>query len=191
MNKGMSDAESSAATVLVVDDARELVDLYEAFLESEYHVRTATSGSEALQACDDTVDMVLLDRRMPDMSGEEVLGELRRQNFGGPVAMLTGLDPDQDILKSPFDDYRVKPVNRSDLLSLVDILLKRATYNKRSHEFFSLASQKASLERSNEDVTEESKQLIERMQELRNELDAMLNELCSTAVVKDPETDDG
>lgn len=191
MNEGMTDAGRGKATVLVADDEPELVGLYATFLEPEYEVRTATSGSEALQAYDETVDVVLLDRKMPDMSGDEVLAELRQRNFNGRVAMLTGTEPDQNIIDMPFDDYKVKPIRRSDLLGLVDTLLKRATYNERSQEFFSLASQKAALEINNNTATGEYEQLIERMQELRRELDVILDELCLTAVVKDLETHDG
>jgi CheY-like chemotaxis protein len=119
----MADTEQGGATVLVVDDEPGLVDLYVAFLEPEYDVRTATNGDEALQACDETVDVVLLDQRMPDMSGDEVLAELRQRNFDVRVAMLTAVEPDQDIVDMSFDDYKTKPVERSDLLSLVDTLL--------------------------------------------------------------------
>lgn len=187
----MGGTEQGKATVLVVDDEPGVVDLYVAFLESKYDVRTATSGIEALQACDETVDVVLLDQRMPDMSGDEVLAELRQRNFDGRVAMLTGVEPDQTIVEMPFDDYRVKPIERTDLVSLVDALLKRVRFNERSQEFFSLASQKAALEIRNEDATGEYEQIVERMQELRQELDAALDELCTTAVIKDFETYDG
>jgi DNA-binding response OmpR family regulator len=187
----MADAGKEEATVLVVDDEPGLVDLYVAFLEPEYDVRTATSGNEALQTCDEMVDVVLLDRQMPDMSGDEVVAELRQRNFDVRAAMLTAAEPDQDIVEMPFDDYKLKPVERSDLLSLVDILLKRATYNERSQELFSLASKKADLETNNNDATEEYEQLVERMQELRSELDATVDELCPTAVVSDFRTHDG
>lgn len=180
--------ETSRATVLVVDDELELVSLYETFLEPEYDVRTATSGNEALEVCDEAVDVVLLDQQMPDMSGDEVLAELRQRNVDARVAMLTGSEPDQDIIKMPFDDYRIKPIDRRDLLSLVDILIKRATYNERSQELFSLVSQKAALEVSNKDVTGEYEQIVERMQKLRTELDTLLDDLCPTATVKDLET---
>lgn len=190
-SNGMSGIGQGEATVLVVDDEPGLVDLYVAFLESKYNVRTATSGSEALQGCDETIDVVLLDRRMSDMSGDEVLAELRQRTFDGRVAMLTGVDPDRRIVEMPFDDYRVKPIERSDLVSLVETLLKRARFNEKSQEFFSLASQKAALEMSNEDATREYEEIVERMQDLRQKLDATLDELCPTAVVNDFETHDG
>lgn len=125
---------------------------------------------------------------MPDMSGEEILAELRQRNFNGRVAMLSGEELNRDITEMPFDDYRVKPVDRNELLSLVDILLKRAAYNERSHALFSLASKKAPLEMSNEETTGEYEQIVERMQTLREDLDSMLDELCPTAIVKDLET---
>ena len=69
----MNDAEE--ATVMLVDDEPTLVDLYETFLSGEYDVRTATGGTEALEVMDESVDVALLDRRMPELSGDEVLLE--------------------------------------------------------------------------------------------------------------------
>jgi CheY-like chemotaxis protein len=61
-------------TVLVVDDEPQLAELYSMQLAEEYEVRTATGGPEALDLVDEEVDVALLDRRMPRMSGDELLG---------------------------------------------------------------------------------------------------------------------
>ncbi|TKX52052.1 response regulator, partial [Halorubrum sp. SS7] len=58
--------------VLVVEDEPDLADLYAAWLGDEYRVRTAYGGREALDQLDETddeVDAILLDRRMPGLSG--------------------------------------------------------------------------------------------------------------------------
>lgn len=54
------------ATVLVVDDEKDLADVYAEHLKERYTVRTEYSGNEALEAMSPDVDVVLLDRRMPD-----------------------------------------------------------------------------------------------------------------------------
>ena len=59
------------ATVLIVDDEQNLTTLYAAWLEPDYDVVTATSGSEAVTELDSDVDVALLDRRMPETSGDE------------------------------------------------------------------------------------------------------------------------
>jgi DNA-binding response OmpR family regulator len=179
----MTNGTDADATVLVVDDEEDLASLYTAFLETEYDVRTATSGPEALEKVDDAIDVALLDRRMPGMSGDEVLAEIRDRVPDAQVAMLTAVEPDEDIVDMPFDDYKVKPVERSELLGVVETLLKRATYDAHSQEFFALASKKASLEIAGNDDTEEYDELVARMNEVREDVDAMLDDMSAMALL--------
>jgi DNA-binding response OmpR family regulator len=179
----MTNGTDGDVTVQVVDDEEDLAGLYTAFLEAEYDVRTATSGSEALEKIDDAVDVVLLDRRMPGMSGDEVLAEVRDRAPDVQVAMLTAVEPAEDIVDMPFDDYRVKPLDRSELLGVVETLLKRAAYDEHSQEFFALASKKVSLEIAGNDDTEEYDRLVARMNEVREEVDAMLDDVSATALL--------
>ncbi len=115
------------ATVLLVDDERQLVDIYEMWFEGRYTTRTAYGGKEAIEAFDEDVDVVLLDRRMPVMSGDEVLERLREDGHDTPVVMVTAVEPDQGIVELPFDEYVVKPADRDELLETVDRALSRAT----------------------------------------------------------------
>ena len=59
--------------VLVVDDESGLADLYAVWLGDDHEVETAYSGQGALEEVTDDTDIVFLDRRMPQMSGDEVL----------------------------------------------------------------------------------------------------------------------
>ncbi|MUW15953.1 response regulator [Halorubrum sp. CBA1125] len=127
-------------TVLAVDDDPDLAELYRVYLDPAYDVRIATEGEAALTAMDEAVDVVLLDRRMPDMSGDELLSAIREEGYDARVAMLTAVEPDVDIVDMPFDDYKTKPVTREDLLALVEVLLRRAEFDERSQEFFALVS---------------------------------------------------
>ena len=65
-------------TVLVVDDDRQLADLYAAWLRGEYDVRTAYGGEEAIEAMSGAVDVALVDRLMPRIPGDEVLKRIGR-----------------------------------------------------------------------------------------------------------------
>lgn len=172
-------------SVLVVDDEAGLADLYTTFLATEYEVHTATSGTEALQKFDDTIDVVLLDRRMPDMSGDEVLAELRERDTDVQVAMLTAVEPEGGIVDMRFDDYKVKPVNQSDLIGLVEVLLERSTYDERSQEYFRLASKKAAWEIAGNDDTEEYNQLTERIETVREDIDTSLDKISAEAAFSD------
>jgi DNA-binding response OmpR family regulator len=161
--------------VLVVEDDAELASLYEAWLADEYRVRTAIGGREAFDELDDAIDVVLLDRRMPEVSGDDVLAEIRERGLDARVAMVTAVEPDADIIDMPFDDYLVKPVSRADLLQTVDDLLLRSDYDERVRDLFSLASKKAVLE--SEDSTgalaanPEYERLDEELADLQTELD--------------------
>ncbi|CDK40441.1 HoxA-like transcriptional regulator [Halorubrum sp. DM2] len=167
--------EAPDATVLAVDDEPDLAELYRVYLDPAYDVRIATGGEEAIDAMDDAVDVVLLDRRMPDMSGHEVLTEIRGEGYDARVAMLTAVEPDVDIVEMPFDDYKTKPVTKEDLLTLVEVLLHRAAFDEQSQEFFALASKKAALEASGTTNSEEYEELIERMESVRLEVDDTLD----------------
>lgn len=169
--------DAARATVLAVDDEPDLAELYRVYLDSAYDVRIATGGEAALAEMDDDVDVVLLDRRMPDMSGHEVLAAMREAGYDARIAMLTAVEPDVDIVDMPFDDYKTKPVTREDLLTLVEVLLYRATFDERSQEFFALASKKAALEAAGTTDTEEYEELIERIERVRARVDETLDRL--------------
>ncbi|ELZ47293.1 response regulator receiver protein [Halorubrum coriense DSM 10284] len=164
--------------VLVVEDEPDLADLYAAWLGDEYRVRTAYGGREALDELDEAdnqVDAILLDRRMPGLSGDEVLTAVRERGIDCRVAMVTAVEPDFDILEMGFDDYLVKPVTSDTLRETVEGLLRRGEYDTEVQELFSLTSKKAMLEseKSATDLADndEYQRLTERIDELRDRAD--------------------
>jgi len=167
--------------VLVVEDEPDLADLYAAWLGDEYRVRTAYGGQEALEeldAADNEVDAILLDRRMPGLSGDEVLSAVRERGVDCRIAMVTAVEPDFDILKMGFDDYLVKPVTSDTLRETVEGLLRRGEYDTEMQELFSLTSKKAMLE-AEKSVSElasndEYQRLTDRIGELRSKADESL-----------------
>ena len=164
--------------VLVVEDERDLADLYATWLRDEYRVRVAYGGREAIDELDDEVDVALLDRRMPDLSGDETLDAIREEGVDCRVAMVTAVEPDFDVVEMGFDDYLVKPVSRDALKDTVENLLLRNTYDEGIQELFALASKKALLESEKDpatlDANEEYRELSERVAELRGDLDETL-----------------
>ncbi|ELY86529.1 response regulator receiver protein [Natrialba hulunbeirensis JCM 10989] len=133
-------------TVLIVEDEPDLANLYTVWLGDEYDTRTASNGSEALELIDDSVDVVLLDRRMPELSGDTVLETIGEREVECRVAMVTAVEPDFDIVSMGFDDYLVKPVSKDELLQAVERLEVRATYDEELQELFTLAEKKALLD---------------------------------------------
>ncbi|MFD1585792.1 response regulator [Halorientalis brevis] len=168
-------------TILIVDDESAVTDVYAAHLQDEYDVRTAYDGSEAVEKLDEEIDAVLLDRRMPGMSGDEVLEHIREEGYDCRVAMVTAVDPDFDILDMGFDDYVVKPVSRDDLYETVDRLLTYSSYDDTFQKYFSLVSKRAALQTSKSqsalETNEEYQELTDRINELEAELDDAVMDL--------------
>lgn len=168
-------------TVLVVEDERALVELYVRWLENDYTVLTAGGGKEALEQFDEGIDVVLLDRLMPGMSGDEVLQELRKRVSNCKVAMVTAVEPDFDVISMGFDDYLTKPVEREELLETIQRLLSRTQFDDIEQELYALSSKQAALRSSKPkeelEGNEEFQELQTRIDELRTELNATLPEM--------------
>ena len=127
-------------TILVVDDDRDLADMYATWLGDRYDVRVAYGGEEALETFRrerHAIDAVLLDRRMPDVHGDMVLVSIRDAGFDCPVALVTAVQPDFDILGRGFDDYVRKPASRETLLATVEDLLELDSYDSLVRELSS------------------------------------------------------
>ncbi|WP_277554530.1 response regulator transcription factor [Halobaculum limi] len=132
--------------VLIVEDEPEVAQLYRGYLAGEYDVSVATTGEEALDLVDGNTDAVLLDRRLPDTSGSEVLAEIRDRDLDCRVAMVTAVEPDVDIVEMGFDLYLVKPATRDDIQSAVKRLDTRAQYDDTLQRTASLVTKRAVLE---------------------------------------------
>jgi two-component system response regulator AdeR len=136
---------SQGGTVLIVDDDREVVRTYRRYLEDTYEIREAYDGESALDALDDDVSVVLLDRLMPGVSGGEVLDRIRDQEHDVRVAMVTAVDPDFDIVDMGFDDYVTKPTTREELRRTVEELLALDQHATDVREYHSLLVKAAAL----------------------------------------------
>lgn len=163
--------DTGSATVLVVDDEPQLVGMYAAMLEDAYTVRTATSGAEALDRLSPAVDVLLLDRRMPELSGDDVLETVREEGYDCRVAMVTSVDPDVDIVEMGFDAYLVKPVRRTDLREFVDSLLLRSAYRRDTRRLLSVTSKLVALESQFDEEQLASHEEYQRLRERWNRLD--------------------
>lgn len=116
--------------ILIVEDDDALARVTKLRLESEgYSVHTEPNGAKSLGwAADHTVDLVILDLRLPDMSGYEVCKQLRRiqHPWAVPVLMLTAMQEPVDQLKGfvhGADAYLTKPCEPDELLKTISRLL--------------------------------------------------------------------
>jgi DNA-binding response OmpR family regulator len=174
-------AESDSTTVLVVDDESEVADVYALRLRDQFETRVAYSGEAALEEMDVDIDIVLLDRRMPDISGDEVLDEIREKGYDCRVIMLTAVDPGLDIVDMPFDDYLCKPVEKANLVEAIEQQLDVMRYDEKLSAYLELTSKIALLESelSPEEAegNDELRSLQDEAAELRAELDGALDNL--------------
>ncbi len=181
MIMSMSDDHPAA---LIVEDEPDLANLYAAWLQGVCDVETAYDGNEALAAIDDSIDVVLLDRRMPGLSGDVVLDTIRDRGLDCRVAMVTAVEPDFDIIGMGFDDYLIKPVSKDELHSIIDQLMLRSTYDEQLQEFFALASKKALLDAEKTDAerktSEEYARLEDQLAVLRTQVAETMTELLET-----------
>jgi len=136
----------SQPVVLIIDDEADIAESYELWLRDEYEVMCADDGERGLAMLDDEVDVVLLDRMMPGLSGREVLASVREGPYDPSVAMITAVDPDFDIIEMGFDDYVTKPPSREELRRTVADLLDRDQMADRAREYRSLVATRAALE---------------------------------------------
>src|ERR1700694_540790 len=123
---------ATTATVLVVEDSRDVLALIERMLTSNgFAVQRAYDGESAIaMALDIEPDLVILDIGLPKRSGLDVAAELRRRGFRAAVLMLTPRDSVSDKttgLDAGADDYLAKPFDTDELLARVKALLRRAT----------------------------------------------------------------
>ena len=117
-------------SVLIVDDDRAMVGMVASLLGAEgYELITAYDGESAIRRhAEELPDLVILDRRLPKLSGEEVCKRIR--SFAQtPILMLTGEKGEAErvkLLDIGAYDYLEKPFGRKELLARVRALLRRA-----------------------------------------------------------------
>lgn len=123
-------------TILVVDDEPAMVGMIGALLGEEgYQIVTAYDGEVALRRHgDERPDLVILDRRLPRLSGDEVCRSIRSVS-NTPILMLTGERGSEErakLLDLGADDYLEKPFGKKELSARVRALLRRAAPSVRA-----------------------------------------------------------
>jgi len=118
-------------TILIVEDDAKIARLLELELQyAGYATRVASNGKDGLAAAEHSVDLVLLDVMMPELSGFEVLRMLRGKGIHVPVIMLTARGEVYDKvagLDLGANDYVTKPFEMEELLARIRALLRTPT----------------------------------------------------------------
>lgn len=117
--------------ILIVEDEPAVARGLQYGLSKEgFNVRWAATGQEAFKWVEkDAPHLILLDIRLPDISGFDLCRQLRAQGKRQPILMLTARDEEIDKilgLELGADDYVVKPFSLREVISRIRALLRRA-----------------------------------------------------------------
>lgn len=122
--------------ILVVDDEERFRNTMCKLLTVEgYEASTAGSGQEALEELrNNPYDMVILDIKMPEMGGVQVLSEIKKIDASLEVIIMTGyasVDTAKEIMKLGAYDYLLKPYVIAELLEKIDAAYDRKIARQR------------------------------------------------------------
>jgi PAS domain S-box-containing protein len=122
-------------TILVVDDEAPMRELLRQQLSAEgYRVREAKDGRHAIAEVKKQLpDLVILDVKMPEMSGFDVAAVLKHnpQSMGMPIIILSVAEERERAYRLGVDSYLIKPINTQELINEVRYLLSQGTSNKK------------------------------------------------------------
>ena len=125
--------------LLVDDEPRMLSSLRELLKDRDFQLASAECGSEALDHLSKgEFDLVILDMRLPDMTGHEIMDSINVNNIGTVVIIISGnsdIDSAIGALKRGAFDYLRKPYAREELLKTVDNALKQRELEADNNRF--------------------------------------------------------
>jgi len=131
----MAEATEPLARILVVEDESDTAEVICDLLQNAGYEATAVeSGEEALQYIGQNYDLVLLDIKLPDMNGLEVLRRARSESYDQPMIVLSGYGTGSDrvaALEDGADDYLSKPFSPEELVARIRAIRRRVEWSPR------------------------------------------------------------
>lgn len=171
--------DSDDATVLIVEDEESLATLHDHHLQDKYDTEIAFNAGEALVKLSPDVDLVLLDRRMPGMSGDELLSHIGDWEANCQVIMVTAVDPDVELVNMPIAGYLTKPVSKEEILDATEQALLLREYESLITEYYEAKRKHALLisEFSTNEMTDndEFAELESRVSSLKEQIESIID----------------
>jgi DNA-binding response OmpR family regulator len=126
--------------ILIAEDEIQIAEpLRKNFLEEGHHAMIANDGEEALNLADKIkFDVIILDWKMPKVSGLEVCKKLRQLNIKAPIILLTALTQISnkiEALNVGADDYLTKPFSFNELLARIKAVVRRYNITTETLEY--------------------------------------------------------
>lgn len=109
--------------ILIVDDDESLVDSFQMILRGDGHlVETATTGQQAIDKAKETkIHLAIIDIILPDLRGDEVARQLKRQDEKIGIVLITGYPYFQDCIDAldiGVKEILLKPINAYELIQV-------------------------------------------------------------------------
>lgn len=165
--------------VLVVDDDPGCRELYAVWLSDGFDVETVDTGRAGLDRIG-WPDVVVLDRQLPGVGGTTVAAGIEDAAPDPFVVMVSGVEPDVDIVDLPVDAYLTKPVRAEELRDTVETMLSRSGSEAVLRELFALRARKEVIEerRRSSDLAddEQYRALLEAIEDRRATLRERLDQ---------------
>lgn len=136
--------------ILIVDGDKESIARYSEIFRDKYRVRVSSSCVGAINIIKSTeaVNLVILEHKLPDLSGIEFLKEIKRRRSSVPVIMVTG-HGDEDVavkyFRNGIRDYLKKPFSCKELIGKVEFCLSLEKIGRERNEVCTLSEHKPEI----------------------------------------------
>lgn len=115
---------TASRKVLFIEDERELRDAYRRYFDARYEMAFAASGAEALPQLESFApDVIVLDMRLPDTDGIDLLRRIRERHTDAAVVVTTAyasMEPMIEVLGLDHSGYLLKPYSLNELAERID-----------------------------------------------------------------------
>lgn len=137
--------ETQRLSVLIIENERMVTAILADYLPDSCDVRSVQTGEEAIEEYTHHPDLVIADRKLNGMSGDEVAVRVKAEHKRQLILCVSGVEPDNDIYELRYDDYIHKPIEEDELKARVELLFSRAELEATERTYLSLRSKQIAL----------------------------------------------
>lgn len=156
--------------ILIVEDEEDMLELLEYTLQKEGYdtIGFLNVDKNVRKVLDEeSIDLILMDRNLPNIEGTTFIKELRVSGYSNPVIYITAKDKENDVLEgfeAFADDYITKPFNLKELIARVKAVIKRTSkefeFIKAKDIVYNFANKKFYIENKEIELTQLESSLL-------------------------------